>query len=524
MCAEIPWDAPSRFGPSGRLARRLLARLLRPALTRQASINADLRARLDDHATEIAALKVAMSGHATMAHLGELQYRIDVMERRCELAPARAMLTTAKVPEQGERVTAVKHHWGPADQRRVLCSSGTGEYVSLLEVSAIGLETYARRHGWDLVLSREELARGRPEPWGKIQLVRDLLHQYDLVAWIDSDAIIVDFRHDLGEVVEPAKDFYLVEQQSDVDSECVLNSGVFVARASEWTQRFLAEVWAQADLIDHRWWENAAIMRLLGYDIDLSPVTRGTPSPWIDRVKFLDLAWNSIPYWSRSPLPRINHYGALTVPRRRLMMLDDLTQVFVKRRTPDPLADVDSRDDLPILFNRLGFIGTGVEVGVQAGSYSAWILHRWWGWRLISVDPWTASPESEHVDIANVEQERHDALFALTASRLAPFGARSVIWRMTGDEAVTHIADASLDFVYLDASHDQGSVASDLATWERKLKSGGILAGHYYLDADLPEGQFGVKTAVDKFFAARGRKVNETAADRPWPSWWVLLP
>ena len=95
---------------------------------------------------------------------------------------------------------------------------------------------------------------------------------------------------------------------------------------------------------------------------------------------------------------------------------------------------------------------------------------------------------------------------------------------MTGEEAVPHAGDGSLDFVYLDARHDEESIAQDLEMWRPKIRSGGVMAGHDYLDGDLPEGVFGVKTAVDRFFGAIGLEIHETELDRPWSSWWVLIP
>ena len=58
-----------------------------------------------------------------------------------------------------------------------------------------------------------------------------------------------------------------------------------------------------------------------------------------------------------------------------------------------------------------------------------------------------------------------------------------------------------MDFVYIDARHDYESVLEDLNAWFHKVKPGGILAGHDYADGMLPQGDFGVKSAVDEFFA-----------------------
>ncbi len=47
--------------------------------------------------------------------------------------------------------------------------------------------------------------------------------------------------------------------------------------------------------------------------------------------------------------------------------------------------------------------------------------------------------------------------------------------------AAKRFSDASLGFVFLDASHDYASVRSDLRAWLPKVRPGGTLAGHDYL-------------------------------------------
>ena len=91
-------------------------------------------------------------------------------------------------------------------------------------------------------------------------------------------------------------------------------------------------------------------------------------------------------------------------------------------------------------------------------------------------------------------------------------------------DAAQHVGDASLSFVYLDARHAEADVAEDLAMWEPKVQPGGIIAGHDYFDGVVPEGDFGVKSAVDGYFGPLGWTIHETVADRPWSSWWVAKP
>jgi hypothetical protein len=191
-------------------------------------------------------------------------------------------------------------------------------------------------------------------------------------------------------------------------------------------------------------------------------------------------------------------------------------------RTPRPV--VASRNELPLLLNRRRLLGLGFELGVAEGAFSELLLDRWHGRLLVSVDPWREVPDAEYRDIYNVEQPRQEQFQATARARLARFGERSEIWRMTSTDAAGRVLAASADFVYVDARHDFASVLEDLKHWVPKVRPGGIIAGHDYLDGRLPEGEFGVKSAVDGFFGARRMRVSHTLLDRPWRSWLVTIP
>ncbi len=88
-------------------------------------------------------------------------------------------------------------------------------------------------------------------------------------------------------------------------------------------------MWAQDDLTDHRWWENAAICRLLGYGLD--PVGPGEPTPLLrDHTAFLDPRWNSIRD-APAPHPRIRHYPGYSLKVRTAFMARDLALAGVRR-------------------------------------------------------------------------------------------------------------------------------------------------------------------------------------------------
>jgi len=192
-------------------------------------------------------------------------------------------------------------------------------------------------------------------------------------------------------------------------------------------------------------------------------------------------------------------------------------------RGPEAGAGIANREQLPLLLNQGGLTGVGAEIGVQTGAFSEWILDYWKGRRLISIDPWLEYAHDDYVDVANCDQASQEVLHQGALRRLHRFRDRSSVWRMTGSEAATRIEDESLDFAYLDARHDRASVEQDLLEWWPKIRPGGMLAGHDYLDGDLPAGIFGVKTAVDAFAAARQLRVD-TTSEPDWPSWIIMKP
>jgi hypothetical protein len=188
---------------------------------------------------------------------------------------------------------------------------------------------------------------------------------------------------------------------------------------------------------------------------------------------------------------------------------------------------VPARDELPALLNARGLLGRGAEIGVKLGRYSDELLSNWRGTELVSIDPWLAADPDEYVDRSNVSQAEFEAYYQRACELLRRHGERSTVWRMTSLEAAGRVPDRSFDFVYIDARHDYDSVTEDLEAWCGKVRPGGILAGHDYVDGDLPQGAFYVKSAVDDFFGARNIPVHATegpSAVEMFPTWIVEVP
>jgi len=89
--------------------------------------------------------------------------------------------------------------------------------------------------------------------------------------------------------------------------------------------------------------------------------------------------------------------------------------------------------------------------------------------------------------------------------RIKPFDNIIKVKRMTSD-AADLFKNESIDFLYIDASHDYKSVKDDILNYYPKVKTGGIISGHDYATEKncrkprIIDRVRGVKKAVDEIF------------------------
>ena len=91
---------------------------------------------------------------------------------------------------------------------------------------------------------------------------------------------------------------------------------------------------------------------------------------------------------------------------------------------------------------------------------------------------------------------------------------------MKSEDVVKKFKDNSLDFIYIDALHTYEGCKKDIKLWWPKLKKGGLFSGHDYINGRLPEGNFGVKKAVDEF--VKKYNLNLFITDETWPTWYTI--
>jgi predicted O-methyltransferase YrrM len=125
--------------------------------------------------------------------------------------------------------------------------------------------------------------------------------------------------------------------------------------------------------------------------------------------------------------------------------------------------------------------------------------------KIYAVDTFEGSEEHKKKGIYNFADKYLDNLYACNV------GEYTHTFTMTSVEAANHekLSTTLFDFIFIDAAHDYESVKTDIQGWMTKVKPGGILAGHDYVDR-WP----GVKLAVDQLLPNRTVEQN---------IWWIRL-
>lgn len=175
------------------------------------------------------------------------------------------------------------------------------------------------------------------------------------------------------------------------------------------------------------------------------------------------------------------------------------------------------RDALPQIIDLMDW-DCGIEVGVQHGTFAEILLRSKKLASLQLVDIWKQI--EGYRDDANLPDDEQEAIYAFCKMRLAPHSERLNYIRMLSADAVHALKHAQWDFAYIDADHSYAGAKADIEAYWPLISAGGCLAGHDYLDAELPQGSFGVKRAVSEFAKANGLTVHVT--EEAWPSWLIF--
>ena len=200
-------------------------------------------------------------------------------------------------------------------------------------------------------------------------------------------------------------------------------------------------------------------------------------------MSFFTFVKSQIPYRFKAPL------GRLLASRKSLAEDQRLN------RRPCSLEN-RHLEGCRVLPNRMALLellpkdGVVAEVGVANGDFSAAILDRNHPRTLHLIDLW-ASSFSGSDDLAFKSVSKR---FANEVREDRVQFHRDYSW-----DAISKLAPASLDWIYIDAGHDYDDVVKDLEVARHAIKPDGFITGHDYVKWSSPNGRFGVVEAVNEF-------------------------
>jgi hypothetical protein len=187
-------------------------------------------------------------------------------------------------------------------------------------MAASTLNAYAERHGYDIAICDETLDISRPPAWTKLMHIRNLMNVYHEILWIDADALILDLNSDIKEIIDRDSDLAWVYHE--YSNQRHPNSGVMYIQVNDKTRNLIELSIEQRDLDDHPWWDQAALMRVLGKDSTVWPIGRGEITEYLNiHEQELPIEWNSIRLNSAQK-PRIRHFAGENFWVRKFLMAE----------------------------------------------------------------------------------------------------------------------------------------------------------------------------------------------------------
>lgn len=115
--------------------------------------------------------------------------------------------------------------------------------------------------------------------------------------------------------------------------------------------------------------------------------------------------------------------------------------------------------------------------------------------KVYAVDTFEGS--EEHTDIVKDIENQSTSLLELFKTNISICDVSDIITAVPGKslDIVSQFEDESIDFIFIDASHDYENVLADITAWYPKLKPGGLIAGDDYAPC-----WGGVIQAVNEYF------------------------
>jgi predicted O-methyltransferase YrrM len=169
------------------------------------------------------------------------------------------------------------------------------------------------------------------------------------------------------------------------------------------------------------------------------------------------------------------------------------------------------RDDFPMLIKQMGYKKI-CEVGVNRGDFLL-VLAITIPDHLVGVDVWDKYDKEAYKNIPPYYKRYPHSLNKIWREKAQAWAEKSdlnidIIVDFSV-EAAKQFEDGYFDFVYIDADHSYKGVTEDLEAWYPKVRKGGMMAGHDYVNWRWRNGgkdMIRCKDGIDDFFKKHNRE------------------
>lgn len=173
------------------------------------------------------------------------------------------------------------------------------------------------------------------------------------------------------------------------------------------------------------------------------------------------------------------------------------------------------KNELANFLNFHNLLGYGVEIGVEKGIFSKYLLSNWHGKKLYLIDCWETQSNEYYFDICNVAPHLQEQNYLNAKKNVENFETKCKIIKNYSSQAALSFPDNYFDFIFLDANHSYDFVKYDLCQWYPKLKFNGLFCGTNFINGNFWCGNFGVQSAVVEFANTINKNVI-ISSDKFW--------
>jgi hypothetical protein len=182
------------------------------------------------------------------------------------------------------------------------------------------------------------------------------------------------------------------------------------------------------------------------------------------------------------------------------------------------LTKIIKKDQIPLFLKNHGMNNNICEIGVRRGRNFKKLL-TCEPKLAVAIDHWKADVPLPMNDMS-FTQDQYDDDYKFVCDNFKP--PQCLIIKENTNEAVKRFKNEFFDYIYIDADHSFYGAYKDITDWWPKIRNGGVLAGHDYLNGCINGVEFGVKSAISLFINKYNIKNIHITKDKKFPSWIIF--